>query len=137
MGSYTVDLQTGARTWQLPLEQLPFRSRVGAPVGAMEISCGPDGRVTDVSVKLEVPKPFLLDELPRLAAEATWDVPVDEIKATRAAKLQLALALKANLRGRLGAYNLRQPAWDVFFGENAFLLDDQSYILADIYTHQE
>lgn len=132
MSSFTLDLQTGLRTYVLDLAGLAFQSRLAAPEGVMHLHVAPDGRVLDVFVQHVVPKLFLLQELDRLAGEASWPVPVDEVRATPARKMTLELAVRQELIATLGMVDAREPAWDAFFAAHPALLQDTSYTLEDL-----
>lgn len=130
--NYQVDLISGSRTYELDLGHLPFQSRLGANDGKLEITCDRHGRITGANVEFVAPKRFLLDELDRIAQEASWEVPVDEIRATRTPQFVVDMALKAPYLAELETLDLSDPNLDVKVGWYPALLDDRNYDVENI-----
>jgi hypothetical protein len=93
MTTIRVDLSSGVRTYVLPLLELPYQSSLSPESGTLELQCAPDGRITGALATLRAPREAVLKELARLAAEASWQVPADEIRAAHAPTFVVTLAL--------------------------------------------
>lgn len=132
MTTYRVDLLTGARTYELDLAQLPFHSRLGANDGTMEITYDQGGRATQVTVAFNAPKRFLVDELDRIAEEASWPIPVEEIRSAPTHRLKLALLLKPQYLEGLETLDLDDPHLEVKAAWYPALMDDRHYTVENI-----
>lgn len=132
MTTYRVDLLSGARTYELDLSQLPFHSRLGANDGTMDITCDPMGRITKVTVAFNAPKRFLVDELDRIAREASWPIPVDEIRRAPTLTLKVDMQLKPQYLGELETLNLDDPHLEVKVAWYPALMDDHHYTVENL-----
>lgn len=132
MGTYTVDLLTGSRTYELDLAALPFHSRLGANEGRLDITCDQVGRITGARIAFVAPKRFLLDELERIAQEASWEVPVDEIRATPTQRFVVEMELQPQHLAELETLDLEDPNLEVKVGWYPALLDDRHYSIENI-----
>lgn len=130
--NFQVDLISGARTYELDLAQLPFHSRLGANDGQLEITCDRTGRITGAKVEFVAPKRFLLDEIDRIAQEAAWQVPVDEIRAAPTHQFVVDMVLKPQYLSELETLDLKDPNLDVKVGWYPALLDDRHYTVENI-----
>lgn len=127
-----VDLISGARTYELALDEVPFQSRLGANDGKLEITCDRHGRITGAKVEFIAPKRFLLDEIDRIAQEASWTVPVDEIRATQTHQFVVDMVLKPQYLAELETLDVKDPNLDVKVGWYPALLDDRHYSIENI-----
>lgn len=132
MTTYRVDLLSGARTYELDLAQLPFRSRLGANDGTMEITCDGAGRITKVTVAFNAPKRFLVDELDRIAQEASWPIPIDEIRRAPALSLRVDMQLKPQYLEELETLDLDDPHLEVKASWYPDLMDDHHYTVENL-----
>lgn len=130
--NFQVDLISGARTYELDLEHVPFHSRLGANEGKLEITCDRSGRITGAKVEFVAPKRFLLDELDRIAQEATWQVPVDEIRAAPTHQFVVDMVLKPKYLAELDTLDMSDPNFEVKVGWYPDLLDDRHYTIENI-----
>lgn len=102
----TLDLLHGTRTTRIDLAAVPFLSRLGPNEGTLDIISDASGRVIDLQVALLSPKRVLLRELDRIAAEADWEVPVDEIRRTTIPRLVVDLYLGPEGKQRLSEVDI-------------------------------
>ena len=102
----TLDLLHGTRTTRIDLAAVPFLSRLGPNEGTLDIISDASGRVIDLQVALLSPKRVLLRELDRIAAEADWEVPVDEIRHTTIPRLVVDLDLGPEGKQRLSEVDI-------------------------------
>lgn len=103
----TLDLIRGTRTTPIDLASLPFLSRLGPSEGRLDIVSDMTGRVVDLKVAFVSPRRVLMRELDRLAAEATWPIPVEEIQATATPRFVVDLELGPEGKQRLRDVDIR------------------------------
>ncbi|MNK55406.1 hypothetical protein D3C87_744170 [compost metagenome] len=103
----TLDLIRGTRSTQVDLAALPYLSRLGPNEGILDIVSDATGKVVDLKVSLVSPRRVLLRELDRLAAEAAWPIPVDEIRGTTTPRFVVDLELGPEGKQRLGDVEIR------------------------------
>ncbi len=127
-----VDLISGARTYELDLEEVPFQSRLGANDGRLEIVSDRHGRITGAKVEFVAPKRFLLDEIDRIAQEASWTIPIDEIRAAPTHQFVVDMVLKPQYLAELESLDVQDPNLDVKVGWYPALLDDRHYSIENI-----
>lgn len=103
----TIDLIHGTRTIRMDLSQVPFLSRFGANEGALTIHADASGRVVDLQVAIMSSRRVMLRELDRIAVQAGWTVPVDEIRSTTTARFIVDLELGPEGKQRLADAEIR------------------------------
>lgn len=131
MTTCTFDMRAGTRTFYLDLREHHFRSRLGNE-GTVAIACDGASRAVDAVLELRVPTAHAVEELPRLAALADWTMPDANVATMAARHVQVIFNLRELWRAELAGTDLACEDWDAFFGAHAYLLDHNSYDLADI-----
>ena len=126
-----VDFLRGTQTYYVDLTDVTFRSRLGSD-GTLAIACDHEGRAVDAVLDMRVPKAYVLEALPRLAAIANWHVPVDEIRDVDAVHLQVEWQLDEAFRARFAGTRIDNDDWGALWASHAYLLEHTSYTLTDI-----
>jgi len=103
----TLDLIRGTRTTRVDLSAVPYLSRLGPNEGMLDIISDAGGRVIDLRVSLVSPRRILLRELDRIASEADWKVPVDQIRRTTTPRFVVDLDLGPEGKKRLSEVEIR------------------------------
>ncbi|HEY9900289.1 MAG TPA: hypothetical protein V6D00_14035, partial [Pantanalinema sp.] len=129
MGNWKVDLLTGMRSHELPLDALPFVSRLGAPDGVLRVVTDPNGVPQSVEVSMAAPKRFVVNALDRIAREASWDVPVEALCAAPASRLVVDMVLKPEFVQDLDTLDVDNPDLTVSVGWYPHLMDDHNYTI--------
>lgn len=109
----TMDLIRGTRTTQLDLSALPFLSHFGPSEGTLTIVTDASDRVVDLHVSLFSSRRVILRELDRIASEADWAVPVDDIRQTTTTRFVVDLELDPAGKARLAETEIRMDGASV------------------------
>lgn len=132
MANWHIDLLTGTRTHELELDALPFVSRLGAPDGVMRVVTDEEGLPQSVEVSLLAPKRFVVNALDRIAREASWTVPVEDLLTSPASRLVVDMVLKPEFVSELDTLDVENPDLTVTVGWYPRLMDDHNYSIENI-----
>lgn len=132
MTTIRVDLASGVRTYTLPLEALPFQTSLGPATGTLALESAPDGRLTAVLVTMRVASGAVVRELDRLAAAASWQLPVDELLTTREPSLVVSLALRPEALAQLPPFAPDRAEQRLDPRRYQAMLDEANYTVENI-----
>lgn len=132
MTTIRVDLASGARTYTLPLEALPFQSSLGPATGTLALESAPDGRLTSVLVTMRAEREAVVRELDRLAAAASWPLPKDEIRASREPSFVVSLALRPEALAQLPPFAADRTEQRLEPARYRAMLEEANYTVENI-----